>query len=520
MRMDADAFRATDRLRLAFSAEAELDPGTRLVDLKLDGLTPAAALEHLRSQPMSLSVAIHEFAHFVSLENHLGYTLNILAMQAAQLAEALEEDARLNGRIQEGVLADYRFWRRTLRGVFELYRPLLEGLAVYAQLHLPTPDGPEPIQPVAVFQTWHTAMYALGHEDRSEAAVSASLGWFQCGFATASLPGRDSYTGCIRSPMRSNTSIHPNCSPYFLGHTYLRSLQLALGRGSTEFLKDEVFFEFVLRILRTSKLFDLDETISWDDPRRAHTVYGWVDIVRDAPVQRIAASLELEERADILHFIATGECRDSESVIDREMRWFQGAFPALWTHLQWFARSCNVDGADGATLVIGALISCKRLNLSSLGMARIVGVIDGAWAPDSAVCLRVDQATWWLQASNASIELLTGSPGLLPRLDPSCLLRDCTAESTSCMVQIDCWYQSDTSRLVRDPQDPRANDPFPVLIELSQPRPGGSDDQSMITELVADSRLGVRCRLRAIDPWRAEFAACRVGLAPPQTQTH
>ena len=110
MRMDADAFRATDRLRLAFSAEAELDPGDALVDLKLDGLTPAAALEHLRSQPRaSLSVAIHEFAHFVSLENHLGYTLNILAMQAAQLAEALEEDARLNGRIQEGVLADYRF---------------------------------------------------------------------------------------------------------------------------------------------------------------------------------------------------------------------------------------------------------------------------------------------------------------------------------------------------------------------------------------------------------------------------
>ena len=27
----------------------------------------------------------------------------------------------------------------------------------------------------------------------------------------------------------------------------------------------------------------------------------------------------------------------------------------------------------------------------------------------------------------------------------------------------------------------------------------------MITELVADSRLGVRCRLRAIDPWRAKL---------------
>ena len=283
---------------------------------------------------------------------------------------------------------------------------------MYAQLHLPTPDGPEPIQPVAVFQTWHTAMYALGHEDRSEAAVSASLGSFQCAVRDCIAAGPGLVYG-LHTFAHALEYIHlPELQPYFLGHTYLRSLQLALGRGSTEFLKDEVFFEFVLRILRTSKLFDLDETISWDALRRAHTVDGWVDIVRDAPVQRIAASLELEERADILHFIATGECRDSESVIDREMRWFQGAFPALWTHLQWFARSCNVDGADGATLVIGALISCKRLNLSSLGMARIVGVIDGAWAPDSAVCLRVDQATWWLQASNASIELLTGSPGV------------------------------------------------------------------------------------------------------------
>ena len=80
------AMNRSDPLAFAFSDDGWLDPGTKLLDLGLEGVTPGAAIDALLTDPKHLSVALHELTHFASLENALGHVLGFLAMRSGAIA--------------------------------------------------------------------------------------------------------------------------------------------------------------------------------------------------------------------------------------------------------------------------------------------------------------------------------------------------------------------------------------------------------------------------------------------------
>jgi hypothetical protein len=138
-----------DVLGYAFSTDGSLDPATKLLDVGLDHHTPLQARNALLSQPLHMSVAIHELTHFVSLENSLGHVLGFLAMRAKSLAKSIDRSAAQGRRLDPVWIQDYSAWHLKYRLLLELCRPLLEGLAVFAQVHEPDEAGDALIDPVS-----------------------------------------------------------------------------------------------------------------------------------------------------------------------------------------------------------------------------------------------------------------------------------------------------------------------------------------------------------------------------------
>src|SRR5262249_2355885 len=132
----AEPGRQRDPLGYAFSADGWLDPGTRLLDIWLDGCTPLAALRTLVDEPRHMSVALHEVTHFVSLDNMLGQLLGYRALRANTLSDGLLHLCRGDGEVDPRLIDHYHGLRWRYALLMEAWRPLLEGLAVYVQTHV------------------------------------------------------------------------------------------------------------------------------------------------------------------------------------------------------------------------------------------------------------------------------------------------------------------------------------------------------------------------------------------------
>lgn len=449
--------RAADPLKYAFSSDGWLDPGTKLLDIGLNDVTPIGALRDLEAHPLHLSVALHEITHFVSLESTLGHLIALLALRAQTIGEALMDHARQRTRMEPSWIPLYEDWYRPYLQLVELWRPLLEGLAVYAQTHWPNSSRDELIDPLSLLWHWKLSTVALGGEQDTKGAPSSNSidgGFLQHAYQ-AIAQGPELQLG-QHSLAASLELINPaSMKPYFLGHAYLRALQRELSVSCADYQIDELFFQLVMRILRTSTRSFLATVDAWDQPIAAHLIYGWIDIVRQAPAARIVQLRTQPDQVDVLNFLATGEEREGYRSTDTDqVATLAGLIPGLWRQFeaeasQNFAPLAAAGGSDGQAkrLTRAWLRGTMALNLSSHGTVRVAGWIPQGLSPFHALALKVDEALWWLAANDNDIALLAGEPHGLPRLPVQALLYPHVARASGRVIAINCF-----TKYVRRPQ--------------------------------------------------------------------
>jgi hypothetical protein len=449
-------------LGYAFSVDGSLDPATKLLDVGLDQHTPLQARHTLLAEPLHMSVAIHELTHFVSLENALGHVIGFLAMRARTLAASIEQAAVQGQPFDSSWIALYAAWQLKYRLLLELWRPFLEGLAVYAQVHEPDQEGDALIEPVQILLSWSVFISMHGPDN-----VSARKAW-ESGYKQFL---EAAYTAIRKGPALRHGKeelavalefVNPaGLRPYSFGHAYIRALQSALAEKCEVYESSERFFNLVMRILRSSTRRLLSDTSSWDQPIMTDRVYGWVDIVRQAPASRVQALDGQLDAVDVLHFLATGEAERGYDGTGRgDTTTVRQIVPQFWkefeTSLSKRPRPAKMSPEEtptdrAARLVAGWMRGTMSLNLSSNGGVFVIGWIPQGLAPLNALALKVDDVVWWLALTDEDLAKVVDDAVALPQLGPAAMRESVSALATAHRLLIDSyvsyelWDQSPTS---------------------------------------------------------------------------
>jgi hypothetical protein len=237
--------------------------------------------------------------------------------------------------------------------------------------------------------------------------------------------------------------------PYSLGHAYIRSLQLALADKCRTYESSERFFNLAIRILRTSMRELLSDTAGWDQPATADRIYGWVDVVRQAPQSRVQALAGQPDAVDVLHFLATGEERRGYESVDAAAAVRQ-IVPAFWEQYETELSQRPVSAKSSSTaistsrierVVTGWIDRTTALNVSSNGEAFVAGWIPAGLAPLHALALKVDDVVWWVELSDQDLAKVVEDIGSLPRLAPTAIRESTTAPATTNRLLIDSFVK-------------------------------------------------------------------------------
>jgi hypothetical protein len=121
----------------SFDGSGHLEVGSRLMWIGLDNSDPYEALNRLMDEPHSMSVAIHEITHFLSLRNSVGRVLTLLAQLASFQAHVIRNRLEAGEPLAGQEVDWFLFLRIRHELILRVWTPLLEGLAVYAQTAKP-----------------------------------------------------------------------------------------------------------------------------------------------------------------------------------------------------------------------------------------------------------------------------------------------------------------------------------------------------------------------------------------------
>jgi len=432
-------------LAYAFSTAGSLDPGTKLLDVGLHEHTPLQARAELLQDPMHMSVAIHELTHFVSLENTLGHVMSFLAMRTKDIAREIERKAASGEQVDAAWVLLYARRHREYQLMLEMWRPMLEGLAVYAQLHEPDPEGDALIEPVNLLLHFSSFISLVGIDPvKSGPKTASGLSDFYASACRAIVAGPALKHGETPLSLSFEFVDPEGLRPYFIGHAYIRALQHSLAAKAPVYESSERFFNLVIRILRSSTREMLADVSSWGQTKVATRIYSWVDIVREAPATRVQALIEQPDSIDVLHFLETGNVRVGyDSCALAATQTVRQIAPRLWEDFESALAERDLPGAgtpaERAARLAGAWIAgTMSLNLSTNGVASIAGWIPAGFAPLHAVAIRIDDAVWWAAMSDADLTRLGIESKGLPELEPARLLDPGDLAATPLQLVIDC----------------------------------------------------------------------------------
>jgi hypothetical protein len=450
-----------DRLRYAFRKDGWLDPGTKLLELGLDGYTPIQALKTLQNNPVNMSVALHEITHFVSLENTLGHLLGFRAMRANSVSDGLLAFCRKGEAVDPATIVNYCNMHRRYRLLMEAWRPLLEGLAVYVQLHRPNEEGGALVEPLSVLSFWKANITVLSGLPARAGLLDLLLSQIDEGFLAAgyrairegpSLMHGDQPLAACFELLKPQALL-----PYFLGHAYLRALQRYLAHANPDYESAENFIALMMRLLRSSTRRLLSGEPQWDQPSGAERIYNWIEIIRHAKPEWIVALSKQDDNVDVLQFLETGEStlgyggmdtevvRDLSQIVPKEWEEFAGQVSAR--HFDDIAAESGdppIAGSnqDRADRIARAWIrGTASLNLSAAGPAAAAGWIPDGFQPKHALAIKVDGQLWWAALTDNEIGRLIDAPAQLPKLDRVAMRRGDGGSSiaASCGIFIDCF---------------------------------------------------------------------------------
>ena len=473
-----------DSLKLASSSTGAIDPGTQLLDIGFKGLTPKAALAEIENSPLWMSTALHEIAHYLSLNNQLGFTLTFLSLDAYVKRQRIlaqmegDEPVPLNWLVE--VDGPYRL-------LLDLWRPLLEGIAVFVQTafwdvhhehpHTLVDELPAPLE---ILLSWKSQVGALDGSGPVDFMKYAKTLTRSAQLALTSGPSLRSEAGTLASSLQFLSS---KClKPYFLGHAYVRALQDSFIVACSEYGSSEKFLKLLLRILRSSTEGLIDGNARLDGPHVVRSLYGWIEIVRNAPRERIQALSRQRDAIDVLHYLVTGEQREGYLPDPfQPARSLARRLPLQWKSFRDFMQASPHDAERYVTAACSATLT---LNLSSRGRVRVLGIVPGGFAAQDAVALRVDDMTWWLGAGPDDIAALRIPLETLVVL-PADAMRPGTAPIEGdgiCELEIDCFIRMTPSAAADEPKGYKStllctlsapcDPPTKVLVEIAPAIPG------------------------------------------------
>jgi len=432
-------------LAYAFSTAGWLDPGTKLLDVGLHEHTPLQARAELLQDPMHMSVAIHELTHFVSLENTLGHVMAFLAMRTKDIARRIQRKAESGEPVDAAWVSLYARRHREYQLMLELWRPLLEGIAVYGQLHEPDPKDDALIEPVDLLLNFSVFTSLMGVDpEKSRAKYESGFNGFYA-LACKAIAGGPALKHGDTPLSQCFEFVEPEgLRPYFIGHAYVRALQRALASKARLYESSERFFNLLMRILRSSTRALLADVSSWGQTKVATRIYSWVDIVRAAPAERVEALFRQPDAVDVLHFLATGGIRMGYDPSARAATdTVRQIAPQLWDDFETALAQRQLPGAgapaEQAARLVGAWIAgTMSLNLSSNGVVQLVGWIPSGLESLHAVALKLDGTVWWAALSDADLDRLGIGTETLRKIESERLLDPGSLEATTFRLLIDC----------------------------------------------------------------------------------
>ena len=427
----------------------DIDPGSKRLELGLHHHGPVQAWRELTKQPARMSVAVHELTHFHSLTNIVGVVFTARAFFQQFFYEQLMAyaDARRTGLEKIAVVYLNTLFQR--QRMIELWTPLLEGLAVYAQTSRPCRQLEVISDPAASLLRYGAALSGL---DPSQAELRQDATLDALRDSVTSSAGLDA--GGLPLAARIELGGAPELLPYFLGHAYVRAIHRRFCQAIPELECPEVFTNFMLRVLRGSaRRTLLGRGVRPDQPEAVTRLYDWVDMVKAAPPQLLREIYALPENADAIDALM---CKDAENpLIEQWVRvgdavgYVPALLPGEWGSftdmldassfesratgtdeladrfgfervpgetLETLAASMGYEGiAAGIKQALPAYVgSTLMMNVTSGGICRLLGRVAGG--SDHCV-LDVDGHRWQLRLRDPTARSLGFEPAALPTVE-------------------------------------------------------------------------------------------------------
>ena len=483
----------------------QLEPGSKLMDIGLDHHNPLQAVRALADSQERMSTALHEITHFDSLENSLGHVLGLLGYMASVFADRIETYLKSGDRIDPGVLEHYLYFREEHHSRLDLWRPLLEGLAVFAQTARPCPQLDTMLPAHSTLLALGTALSSLdplevSSEPGGRGLENASGGILSGGYdAMRAGPGLRFGGKALAVALELNQE--ESWLPYFLGHAYVRALHDRFMRADPELECPELFIRLMLRILYSSTTRLLEPSTAWDTPEAAERVYGWIDLVERSP-ERVRNLRGIDDTTDVLWYLATGESRagfersrlSTAATLGRLVPRAWERFAGMVQHLD-FARLNRERAATGLSSIpppeaaeqvaTAILVGTGSLNVSRGGECKIAGLVPRGFGEKHALALRVEERTWWLAVEEEGLRTLVLDPDVIPVLTREALQASgAELEPSDLRLGVSCFV-THVGYGLRAPDFVPKDTRWPhVLIELHRLREANS---SLLTVLEAGS---------------------------------
>jgi hypothetical protein len=430
----------------------DIDPGSKRLDLGLYHHNPVEAWRQLATDPSSISVAVHELAHIHSLTNIVGVVFTARAFFQQFFYEQLIAYAQTRRPGIEKIALVYLNTLFQRQRMLELWTPLLEGLAVYAQTSRPCRGIGELSESAASLATYGGALRLLDplQNEPTLKAIPRTLDDAVAGSAELDVGG-------LPFAARLELGGAPEYLPYFLGHAYVRAVHYRFRKAMPELECPELFTNFLLRVLRGSArrtLLGRGVRPDWDEA--VTRLYDWVDLANKASPRLLRQIYELPETADAIDALL---CRDADDPLTEQwvrvndaIHYVPDLLPGEWKIFVEMLEATDFDdgpmstdeladslgfervpgetlqalatdaGFDGLASAIRASLptyvtSTLMINITSGGTCRLLARVANGTGSSERCILNVDGHLWWLRLHEPAVGTIGFELGGLPTVD-------------------------------------------------------------------------------------------------------
>jgi hypothetical protein len=408
-----------------------------------------------------------------ALTTNIGMLLSARGLLTVLAADNLRERVSEGNSGVELALRRYLDLRSRFVTMQETWRPFFEGLAVFLQTSSPCPAISEQSLPVitvsmlAMFVRALDPIFGFHYMDKMDFGLQSAA--HDVLMQGAQLPTEGTHTLATTLEMKGT-----DCPlEYFLGHAYVRGLQARLMRKVVAFECPERFLPIMFQILIRSWGYLLDPMASQNPFEQIERLYGWLELLEQAPAERLQALESLDPTVDILVWLREGRLETIPEFLSDHLVLFLERM--LSKDLEWFNPTTR---SNLLNFVGNFLLHSYSLNLCTGGRCWVAGMVPNMDGSTHYLALSLGDTHWWLAVEDRDLSTLQLDPASLPQLPRDAYQRNGgpRAPEDAPELQVGCFL----SYLRRSPKASEmvvvefsAGDGQPTVVAQIQPGPLG-----------------------------------------------